>query len=179
MFTELEPLLADRTLVLTISGIGKNVLRVNVIPKSQKQSDAAEKAMATPLSFTGTAADLDRELPAQLVGYTNSLLETGSTLQQVQEAHKAALREIEAENKKAQDNKRKVVGGKTPAKAEQKSTRAAEDAKPGLEGKPATVPIASLFDDPIVETANQPASLVAHTNESRSPDTSEGYATGA
>ena len=112
MFTELEPLLADRTLVLTISGIGKNLLRVNVIPKSRKENDAAEKAMTTPLSFTGTAAELDRELPAQLAGYTNSILETASTLQQVQEAHKAALQEIQAENKKAQDTKRKVAGAR-------------------------------------------------------------------
>jgi PRTRC genetic system protein E len=176
MFTELEPLLADRTLVLTISGIGKNLLRVNVIPKSRKENDAAEKAMTTPLSFTGTAAELDRELPAQLAGYTNSILETASTLQQVQEAHKAALQEIQAENKNAQDNKRKVAGGKTPAKAEEKSTRAAEEVKPASEGKPATVPIASLFDDPIVEAANQAASPEASTKESGSHDTSEGNA---
>ena len=173
MFTELEPLLADRTLVLTISGIGKDVLRVNVIPKSRKENDAGEKAMTTPLSFTGTAAELDRELPAQLAGYTTSILETESTLQQVQEAHKAALREIEAENKKAQDNKRKVSGQKTPAKTEEKFTPTVKEERPSFEGKPTTVPVASLFDDPIVETANQAASSTVPTKESGSRDTSE------
>jgi hypothetical protein len=39
------------------------------------------------LSLTGTAAELDRELPSQLAGYTQSALETSSTLGQVREAH--------------------------------------------------------------------------------------------
>lgn len=175
MFIELEPLLADRTLVLTISGIGKNVLRVNVIPKALKENDAAEKALTAPLSFTGTAAELDLEFPAQLASYTNTILQTGSTLQQVQEAHKAAVREIEAENKKALDNKRKVSGGKTAAQGEQKPAPAAKEAKPALETRPTTSLVASLFDDP-VEPVNQADSSTADTKDSASCGTSESEA---
>jgi PRTRC genetic system protein E len=66
MFTELAPLLADRTLLLTLSSVPGGAIRVNVIPKCRNGNDAAEKALATPLSVTGTAVELDRELPAQV-----------------------------------------------------------------------------------------------------------------
>jgi PRTRC genetic system protein E len=108
MFTELESLLADRTLLLTLSAVPGGAIRVNVIPKCRNENDAAEKALATPLSVTGTAAELDRDFPAQLTGYVQSILETDSTLNQIREAHKAALKELEAENKKALDSKRKT-----------------------------------------------------------------------
>jgi len=172
MFIELEPLLADRTFVLTISGIGNNVLRVNVIPKAVKENDAAEKALTAPLSFTGTAAELDLEFPTQLASFTNTILQTGCTLQQVQETHKAAIREIEAENKKALDNKRKGSGGKAPAPVEQKSAPATKEAKPVLETKPATSSVASLFDDP-VEPADQADNSTANTKDSPSCTDSE------
>lgn len=157
MFIELEPLLADRTLILTISGIDRHVIRVNVIPKARKENDEAEKALTTPLSITGSAAELDREFPAQLAGYTKAVLETGSTLQQVQEAHKAALKEIEVENKKALDNRRKVSWAKVASKTGEACVPA-KDTKPTAttrsEQPPA--PVASLFDDPPAVAAEQP-----------------------
>ena len=42
MFTELAPLLADRTLLLTLSAAPGGIIRVNVIPKSRNETDAAE-----------------------------------------------------------------------------------------------------------------------------------------
>ena len=145
MFTELAPLLADRTLLLTLSAVPGGAIRVNVIPKCRNENDAAEKALATPLSVTGTAADLDRDFPAQLTGYAQSILETDSTLNQIRESHKAAVKELEAENKKALDAKRKTNTSSKPVtkpddKAEVKDNKAAESKTPS--------PVVSLFDEP-------------------------------
>jgi PRTRC genetic system protein E len=147
MFTELAPLLADRTLLLTLSAAPGGIIRVNVIPKSRNETDAAEKALATPLSVTGTATDLDHDFPAQLTGYTQSILETDSTLNQIREAHKAAVKELEAENKKALDAKRKTnTSSKPAAKADDKAD-AKEDTKKATESK-MPPPVVSLFDEP-------------------------------
>jgi PRTRC genetic system protein E len=145
MFTELAPLLADRTLLLTLSAVPGGAIRVNVIPKCRNENDAAEKALATPLSVTGTAADLDRDFPAQLTGFAQSILETDSTLNQIREAHKAAVKELEAENKKALDAKRKTNTSSKPVtkpddKAEAKDNKAAESKTRS--------PVVSLFDEP-------------------------------
>jgi PRTRC genetic system protein E len=145
MFTELAPLLADRTLLLTLSAVAGGAIRVNVIPKCRNENDAAEKALATPLSVTGTGADLDRDFPAQLTGYAQSILETDSTLNQIRETHKAAVKELEAENKKALDAKRKTNTSSKPVtkpddKAEVKDNKGAESKTPS--------PVVSLFDEP-------------------------------
>src|SRR5262245_56956398 len=60
MFTELSPLLKDRTLMLTIASLGDETLRVNVIPqhKSNKENDVAEPALTSALTITGTAEEL-------------------------------------------------------------------------------------------------------------------------
>ena len=103
MFAELESLLVERTLVLTVSAVPGGAIRVNVIPKCLKENDTAEKVLTIPLSITGTAAELDRELPVQLASYTQTVLETTSTLRQVRDAHQSAVKDLEAENKKALD----------------------------------------------------------------------------
>ena len=147
MFTELAPLLADRTLLLTLSAAPGGIIRVNVIPKSRNETDAAEKALATPLSVTGTAADLDRDFPAQLTGYTQSILETDCTLNQIREAHQAAVKELEAENKKALDAKRKINSISKPAAKADEKADAKDDGKKAAESKIPS-PVVSLFDDP-------------------------------
>ena len=147
MFTELEHLLADRTLLLTLSAASGGIIRVNVIPKCRNDNDAAEKALATPLSVTGTAADLDRDFPAQLTGYAQSIVETDSTLNQIREAHKAAVKDLKAENKKALDAKRKTnTSSKPTAKADDKAEVKDHDKK-AAESKMLS-PVVSLFDEP-------------------------------
>lgn len=147
MFTELEPLLADRTLLLTLSAAPGGAIRVNVIPKCRNETDGAEKALATPLSVTGTAAELDREFPAQLTGYAQSILETNSTLNQIREAHKAAVKELEAENKKALDAKRKTNTSSKPVTKPDDQADAKDDTKKVTESK-VSCPVVSLFDEP-------------------------------
>ncbi len=147
MFTELALLLADRTLLLTLSAAPGGVIRVNVIPKCRNENDAAEKALATPLSVTGTAAELDRELSAQLTSYVQSIIETDSTLNQIREAHKAAVKELEAENKKALDAKRKTnTSSKPVAKPDDKAEVKDADKKAAESKIPS--PVVSLFDEP-------------------------------
>ena len=55
MFTELLPLVKDRTLMLIIARTGGETLRVNVIPqrKCAEENDAAENAITSPLTITG------------------------------------------------------------------------------------------------------------------------------
>lgn len=157
MFTELLPLLAGRTLVLTVAQMDHGLIRVNVIPKCLKENDSSEKALTTPLSVTGTAADLDRDLPAQLTGLASSMLQTGSTLAQIQETHRAAIKEIEAENKKALESKRKTSGSKTPPQAESAAAVSApvfKDGKPVFGTRYAAQP-ASLFDGSPTEASTQ------------------------
>lgn len=155
MFTELAPLLADRTLLLTLSAAPGGIIRVNVIPKSRNDADAAEKALATPLSVTGTAADLDRDLPAQLTGYTQSFLETDSTLNQIREAHKAAVKELEAGNKKALDVKRKINTSSKPAAKPNEQADGKDDGKKATDSKTPS-PVVSLFDEEPEPVATAP-----------------------
>jgi PRTRC genetic system protein E len=152
MFTELASLLADRTLLLTLSALPGGTIRVNVIPKCRSESDAAEKALATPLSVTGTAADLDREFPAQLTSYVQSIVETDSTLNQIREAHKTAVKELEAENKKALDAKRKTNTSSKPLAKSDNQADAKEDGKKAAEPKMQSS-VVSLFDEPLEPVA--------------------------
>jgi PRTRC genetic system protein E len=68
MFTELMPLLKQRVLVLTISRVDDALICVSVIPKKRDTATDDNSALTMPLSFTGRPDELDRELPAQLLG---------------------------------------------------------------------------------------------------------------
>ncbi len=61
MFTELMPLLRKRRLLLTISLVEGDTIRTTVVP--QKASDTEDNSLTTPLAITGTAEELDRDLP--------------------------------------------------------------------------------------------------------------------
>ena len=64
------PPLAQRVLVLTFSRTNCGEICVNVIPRPLKPGDKDENAaLSTPLSITGSPAELDQELPRQLVEF--------------------------------------------------------------------------------------------------------------
>src|SRR5579864_4607390 len=107
------PMLAGRTVMITVAREDDKTLRVNVIPKKVK--DDENPALTTPLSYTGTPEELDTELGKHLAGYVECHTQLGSTLAQ-------AKAEMEAAAKAAQEEARK---------------KAAERAKKGTE-KPAT-----------------------------------------
>ena len=92
MFNELMPLLRKRGLILTISLVEGDTIRATVVPR--KASDTEGNAVTTPLAITGTAEELDRDLPQQLVEFTGAHLQLQTTLAsakaEMEEAAKAA-----------------------------------------------------------------------------------------
>jgi len=98
MFTELMPLLRKRRLLLTISLVEGDTIRATVVP--QKASDTEGNALTTPLAITGTAEELDRDLPQQLVEFTGAHLQLQTTLA-------SAKAEMEAAAKAAREEARK------------------------------------------------------------------------
>jgi PRTRC genetic system protein E len=157
VFTELMPLLRQRAVMITISDVGQGLLRVNIIPRKLVVDGSSDEntALTTPLSITGKAEELDRELPGQLTTFTESIARTGSNLDELKTQHAAAVKALEAENKKKLDDKKKVNGSKT-ATTPPKPTPPAEfkDGKPvfGSKATPPTSESGSLFD---TATTNQ------------------------
>src|ERR1700683_964354 len=115
VFTELMPLLRQRAVMITISDVGQGLLRVNIIPRKLVGDGSSDEntALTTPLSITGKAEALDRELTGQLATFTESIARTGSNLDELKTQHAAAVKALEAENKKKLDDKKKVNGSKT------------------------------------------------------------------
>ena len=150
MFTELMPLLRQRAVMITISDVGEGLLRVNIIPRKLVEGSSDENAaLTTPLSITGKAEELDRELPGQLAAFTESIAKTGSNLEELRTQHAAAVKAFEAENKKKLDDKKKANGSKT-ANTPPKADPPAEfkDGKPvfGSKATPPTGESRTLFD---------------------------------
>jgi PRTRC genetic system protein E len=119
MFTELMPLLRKRRLLLTISLVEGDTIRATVVP--QKASDTEDNALTTPLAITGTAEELDRDLPQQLVEFTGAHLQLQTTLA-------SAKSEMEAAAKAAREEARKKTS--KPSSASSPTTQAAIAAAP-------------------------------------------------
>jgi PRTRC genetic system protein E len=137
MFKELVPVLRDRAVLLTVTLVDADQIRVNIVPKKLKDGD--NDALTTPLSVTGTAEDLDAELSTTIVG---SHLQMKNTLEK-------AKAEMDAASKAAQAEAR--TKAKTPAKTAPPNTEVtqyAPAAKPTEPVKPAPQKPASLFDMP-------------------------------
>ena len=122
MFVELMPLLRKRRLLLTISLIEGDTIRATVVP--QKASETEDNAVTTPLAITGTAEELDRELPQQLVEFTGAHLQLQSTLA-------SAKAEMDAAAKAAREEARKKIP---------KPSSATSPATPASPAAPATPP---------------------------------------
>jgi len=107
MFEELIPLLAQRTVLLTLPRVSDHKIRVNVIPKPVK-SDLRDDntALTTPLAVTGTPKELDEQLSSQLVEFVGTHLELSSTL-------KSAREQMDAAAKAAREAARKSVNAKS------------------------------------------------------------------
>ncbi len=98
MFAELMPLLRKRRLLLTIALVEGDTIRATVVP--QKSSETEDSAITTPIAITGTAEELDRELPGQLVSFVGAHLQLQSTLA-------TAKAEMDAAAKSAREEARK------------------------------------------------------------------------
>lgn len=110
VFVELMPMLAGRTVMITVAREDDKTVRVCVIPKKAK--DDENPALTTPLSYTGTPEELDAELGKHLASYVEGHSQLGSTLAQ-------AKAEMEAAAKAAQEEARRKAaerGKKAPDK---------------------------------------------------------------
>ena len=140
MFKELVPVLRDRAVLLTVTLVDADQIRVNIVPKKLKDGD--NDALTTPLSVTGTAEDLDAELSTTIISFVGSHLQMKNTLEK-------AKAEMEAASKAAQAEAR--AKSKTSAKTAPSNTEVtqyAPAAKPTEPVKPAPQKPASLFDMP-------------------------------
>src|SRR5712692_5712365 len=150
VFTELMPLLRQRAVMITISDVGEGLLRVNIIPRKLVEDSSDENsALTTPLSITGKAEELDRELPGQLATFTESIANTGSNLEELKTQHSAAVKAMEAENKKKLDDKKKGNGSKTASNPPNPNPPTEfKDGKPvfGSKATPPTGENRSLFE---------------------------------
>lgn len=137
MFTELQSLLAKRSLTITVAALGDGQIRVNVIPHPRPEDtkvneqvkyshrdevalipEAAVKALTTPISLTGTAAEIDAKLSGVLLQFVESHTQLQATFDRASMEISEAVKAIDERNKNKP--KTKAAG----AKAEQR-----EDAK--------------------------------------------------
>jgi PRTRC genetic system protein E len=132
MFQQLVPLLRQRSVLLTVTSLEDDQIRVNVLPK--KLEDGENAALTTPMSFTGTAEELDAQLPDAIVSFVTSHLELKNTLGRAKEEMAAAAKvaQDEARNK-SKTGKKTDPPAEPPKKDEQKVVEP---------------PVPSLFDLP-------------------------------
>lgn len=148
MFVELMPLIENRSVTVTISKLtGTDRIRVNFIPKElatvrtvpgydaeakavTTQLETAAAALNSPLSITGTAAEIDAGLPRVLVEYVDGLAQLACSLDVVQQDLAAAHKLVEeAKKSKVAVKAAKVVEtahkAKAPVPAEEDQKRSA------------------------------------------------------
>jgi PRTRC genetic system protein E len=133
VFAELMPLLQERTLLITVARVDEKV-KVNVIPAKVREGE--DHALTTPLSFTGSAEELDSELGRHLASYVDSHLALGSSLAE-------AKAEMDAAAKAARQKAKATQAPKTdPAiakKAEATTSPITTDATPSLFALPQSI----------------------------------------
>jgi len=155
MFKELGPLLRQRTVVMILTRLEDNTIRVNVIPRKLNESE--NDALTTPLSVVGSAEELDAELPSALVQFVGAHLELKNTLETAKEQIAAAAKAAKAEARSKTAPKTVPVPTE-PAGAETKKPADAAP-KPAEPRKQEPARNASLFDiGPAATSAPLPAS---------------------
>ena len=147
MFKELQPLLAKRSLTMTIAALGDEQIRVNVIPHSRPEDtkineqikyshkdevaaipDAAVKALTTPISLTGKAEEIDAKLSDVLLQFVESHGQLQATFDRACTEISDAVKAIDERNKNK--SKAKTAGAKTEQKEDPKTKLDDGTAKP-------------------------------------------------
>jgi PRTRC genetic system protein E len=140
MFKELAPYLRQRAVLLTVTHLDAEQIRVNIVP--QKLKDGENAALTTPLTVTGTAEELDRDLPATVVNFVAAHLELKNTLDRAKAEMDAAAKTAQAEAR----SKSKTSAAKIAPKPEPAKT--SESAKPVAQTLSESPRAAGLFDSP-------------------------------
>jgi PRTRC genetic system protein E len=178
MFKELGPLLRQRTVVMILTRLEDDTIRVNVIPRKLNESE--NDALTTPLSVAGTAEELDNELPSALVQFVGAHLELRNTLETAKDQMAAAAKAAKAEVRS------KVTQKTAPARTEASAVetrKPADQAPRPAEPKKQEARSASLFDiGPGNATPAEPASdadeeeeILAETAGEEPADESDGF----
>ncbi len=107
MFVELMPLLAGRTVLITVAKVDDKTLRVNVIPTLSKADD--NPALSTPLTYTGSPEELDANLGKHLAGYVQTHQQTACTLAEAKATMEAAAKAAQEEAKRKADERKKAT----------------------------------------------------------------------
>lgn len=149
MFAELQPLLANRSLVLIVSALKGDQIQVCFIPKATDKDEDKDKPLLQPLTITATAAELDSELPAALTDYADNYK---TIAEQVTDGKKAM-----ADAKAAQDEENKTKSNKKVATPQKKhvppvSTKAVAKPEVKKEEKKDEPAEPSLFGSAELET---------------------------
>jgi PRTRC genetic system protein E len=161
VFKELAPYLRQRAVLLTVTHFEDDQIRVNVIP--QKLRDGENAALTTPLTVTGTADELDRELSTTLVTFVSAHLQLKNTLDRAKAEMDAAAIAAQAEAR----SKAKIPTRKEPPRAETTAAETQKLAQPAKLEPPRTT---SLFDTPTPASAQ---AWAADEDEEIPVDTSE------
>jgi PRTRC genetic system protein E len=192
MFRQLVPLLRQRSVLLTVTSLEDDQIRVNVIPKKLKEGE--NSALTTPMSFTGTAAELDEQLPDAIASFVASHLELKNTLARAKEEMDAAAKVAQEEARnKAKNNKKpssESAGKVDPAAEEEQKKEREPPRTPGLFDHPvapqpapkptrvapvaATATLASATETVSASTSDEEDEILAEiadeTSEARSED---------
>lgn len=155
MFKELGPLLRQRTVVMILTRLEDDSIRVNVIPRKLNESE--NEALTTPVSVSGTAEELDAQLPSALVEFVGAHLELKNTLETAKEQMAAAAKAAKAKARS------KAASKPAPARTEPAATEIRKPAdqapKPVESAKQEPVRNVGLFDSgPAPAAASVPAS---------------------
>jgi len=139
MLVELMPLLAGRTVLITVAKVDDKTLRVNVIPHGKADDNPA---LSTPLTFTGPPEEIDAELGRHLAGYVQTHQQTASTLAEAKATMEAAAKVAQEEAKrKAEERKKATV--KSPATTAPAATSTTASLAPS-EAVPSSAPSQTL-----------------------------------
>ena len=137
LFVQLEPLLAHRAVLITVSKLEGDQLQVNICPRQLKEDE--NQALTVPLCVTGTAVELDADLVSQISRFVASHIGLNSNLaaieKEIAEAEKAAREEAKKKHKTVGNGGKKVTDTAT-------STESPDVSRP--EAEPPQTP--SLFD---------------------------------
>ena len=106
MFVELMPLLAGRTVLITVAKVDDKTLRVNVIPHGKPDDNPV---LSTPLTYTGSPEELDAELGKHLAGYVQTHQQTASTLAEAKATMEGAAKAAQEEAKRKADERKKAT----------------------------------------------------------------------
>jgi PRTRC genetic system protein E len=106
VFVELMPLLAGRTVLITVAKVDDKTLRVNVIPHGKADENPA---LTTPLTYTGPPEELDAELGKHLASYVQTHQQAASTLAEAKATLEAAAKVAQEEAKRKAEERKKAT----------------------------------------------------------------------